>query len=124
MTENALGERIQRARNDKQMSLRELEAVVGVSNAHLSQLETGKIAKPSMALLYAVASALDLDFAELMRLAGHVSSLSDGQTLTLATPTPDSVGAALYNVVDLTPDELEELRRFADLLRRRRKRVT
>jgi len=115
MSENPLGERIQQARLERGMSLRELEAQVGVSNAHLSQLETGKMAKPSLALLYAVANALDIEYAELLRLAQHVDP-----TDASAVPSAEAVGVALNDITDLTAQELEELQRFAKILRRRR----
>jgi HTH-type transcriptional regulator, competence development regulator len=111
-----LGKVLRDARKAKGLSLRQLEADVGVSNAHLSQLETGVIEKPSMALLFSLSEALDLDYANLLDLAGYTEPLK-------RTPgRGKAVGVALAGVDDLSPGEADELRRFADLLRRRRSR--
>ena len=109
-----LGESIREARKARRMTLRDLEAVVGVSNAHLSQLETGAITQPSMALLFAIAEALELDYGELLALAGHTAPASGGSS------TP--VGAAFQGAGDLSAAEREEVQRFIDIVRRRRDR--
>ncbi len=109
-----LGVLIKEARTGKGLTLRELEALVGVSNAHLSQLETGAISQPSMALLYAVAEALELDYAMLLSLAGHTTKVGPGSAAV--------VGAAFQGASDLTADEVEEVQRFIDIVRRRKER--
>ncbi len=107
-----LGTIIRDARKAKNMSLRALEQRVGVSNAHLSQLETGKIERPSMALLYSLAEALDLEYNRLTRLAGHkVTRRSEGQA---------AVGVAFQGADDLTPREAEEVAKFIELMKKRR----
>lgn len=49
-------------RNAKRLTLRDLEEKTGgkVSNAYISQIETGKIESPSVETLYHLAIALDL----------------------------------------------------------------
>jgi transcriptional regulator with XRE-family HTH domain len=107
-----LGEVIRNAREAKGMTLRRLEAAVGVSNAHLSQLETGRIERPSMALLFALAEALDLDYPKLLRLGGHTTA---GNGASRAVP-----GVAFRDSDDLTPEEADEVLRFIDMLKKRR----
>lgn len=108
-----LGDAIRNARKGKGLSLRALERLVGVSNAHLSQLETGRIEHPSMALLYSIAEALDLDYQLLLRLAGHLEpSSSKGVTVP---------GVAFRGSADLTPEEADEVVRFIEQLKRRHK---
>jgi transcriptional regulator with XRE-family HTH domain len=110
---NELGRTIREARAAKGLSLRALEQRTQIPNAHLSQLETGKIEQPSMALLYVVAEALDLEFTSLLRLAGHVEP---------APPSKRGVpGVAFRGSGDLTPEEADEVLRFIELLKKRQK---
>src|SRR5688572_16973666 len=66
-----LGSVLRTARERRALSLRDVERRTGIRNAHLSQLETGTIAKPELALLWELAELYELDFTQLMRLAGH-----------------------------------------------------
>jgi transcriptional regulator with XRE-family HTH domain len=99
------------------MSLRDVERRTGIQNGHLSQLETGTITKPDLALLWELAVLYDLDFGELLELSGHAGSPStrgeQRQRLTVA----------LRALGDLTPEEQADTFRFiADLKRRRGER--
>ena len=59
------------ARSRLGWSLRDAERATGVPNAHLSQIETGKIERPAVAVLARLASAYGLPVAELAEAAGH-----------------------------------------------------
>ena len=69
-----LGVYLRSARLKKELSLRAVEdATEGeVSNAYLSQLENGKIAKPSPHILYALSTALEVSYEGLMERAGYI----------------------------------------------------
>src|SRR5882757_8680234 len=69
-----LGLLLKKARQDVKMSLRDVEEATGkeVSNAYLSQLETGKISKPSPHVLYTLSTALDVPYEALMERAGYI----------------------------------------------------
>ena len=108
---SSLGQTIRKAREDRGLSLRALELMTGISNAHLSQLETGRIEQPSMALLYSVSEALELDYTSLLRLAGHVESADPG--------VRGVQGVSFRGSEDLTPEEADEVLRFIELLKRR-----
>ena len=71
---NNLGPFLRKARQDVQMSLRDVEEATGkeVSNAYLSQLESGKITKPSPHILYALSTALGVAYESLMERAGYI----------------------------------------------------
>jgi transcriptional regulator with XRE-family HTH domain len=112
-TGSELGRTIREARVAKGLSLRALEQLTLVPNAHLSQLETGRIEQPSMAILYAVSRPLDLDFTTLLRLAGHVEVDSSGNR--------EVPGVAFRGSDDLTPEEADEVLRFIELLKKRHK---
>ena len=110
----SLGAVLREARQRHGLSLRDVERRTGIRNAHLSQLETGGIARPEMALLWDLAAVYDLDFSMLLRLAGH-------------TGGPDTAGerrqrmtVALRALGELTPeDQAATLDYIAELKRRR-----
>ena len=56
--DETLGAVLRDARTRRGLSLRDVERRTGIRNAHLSQIETDTIAKPEMALLWELASAL------------------------------------------------------------------
>lgn len=79
-----LGQYLASIRNDRKMSLRQVEEASGkeVSNAYLSQLENGKILQPSPTILHKLAEIYEIEYATLMELAGYlppVASRVDGQ---------------------------------------------
>jgi len=71
-----VGEQIKSARERKKLSLRELEILTGISNPYLSQLENGKVVKPSPNFLWKLSFHLDLDFKQLMMDAGFITPLT------------------------------------------------
>jgi len=112
-----LGELLTRSRTKRGWSLRDVERMTRVKNAHLSQIEKGTIERPSVSILWTLANTYQLDFTRLMRLAGH----------TEAKGTPGSrrslVGTALHTIGDLSSDEEKELLGFMEQLRKRRRRT-
>src|SRR5215211_896635 len=96
MSEHSLGVLLRGARLERGMSLRDVERATGIDNAHLSQLETGKIRKPDLSLLWELASVYELEFEELIRLAGH--GAGDG-----------SITVAMRALGDLTTDERQDV---------------
>jgi transcriptional regulator with XRE-family HTH domain len=77
-----LGQYLWDVRQVSKMSLREVEEASGVSNAYVSQLETGKITKPSPDILHKLSEAygarlprnspVACSFQKMMELAGHI----------------------------------------------------
>ena len=61
------------ARRVKGVSLRTVERETGVSNAYLSQMESGDIAEPSPKKLYALAKYYKLPYGTLMNACGYVA---------------------------------------------------
>lgn len=70
-TRNHLAEVLRSLRASKGVPLRALQEKTGVSNAYLSQLETGKAREPSPTVLHKLASFYGVDFNYLMRAAGY-----------------------------------------------------
>jgi transcriptional regulator with XRE-family HTH domain len=69
-----LGQYLASIRTDRGMTLRQVEQLTEkeVSNAYLSQIENEKIKQPSPNVLYALAEIYEIDYENLMELAGHI----------------------------------------------------
>lgn len=110
-----LADTLRAARAQAGLSLRDVERRTGIRSAHLSQLETGTIVRPEMALLWELSLVYELDFGELLRLAGHTGPDTRGERRQRMT-------VALRALGDLTPDEQAEALQFMAELKRRRDR--
>ncbi|MGP8174513.1 MAG: TIR domain-containing protein [Terracidiphilus sp.] len=67
----SLGDVLRKTRTDAGLTLRAVEAETSVSNAYLSQLETGKAENPSPAVLRKLAELYEVPYETLMRAAGY-----------------------------------------------------
>jgi len=109
-----LGEELRQVRALHRLSLRQVEEVTGISNAYLSQLETGKVAQPSPNYLYKLAEVYRIPYDLLMEKAGYI-----------ARSTPDDqperkkslAGTALAFLDNVTEDEAAELAAYLAYLR-------
>jgi transcriptional regulator with XRE-family HTH domain len=107
-----LGEVLKRARNQKSMSLRDVERSSRISNGYLSLLESDSVKNPSPNFLYQLASLYDVSYAELMALAGY------------AVPRAEAAAESEHPVEfmsDLTDDERAQVGTFVRFLRASRK---
>ena len=106
-----LGTLLADLRTAKGLSLREVEEATGktVSNAYLSQLEHGKIRKPSPHVLHSLAQVYVVPYEALMEKAGYLlpSENGPGQRKRLAA----------FAIDDLTAEEEEELLKYLAFLR-------
>src|SRR5579884_4298977 len=66
-----LGTLLADARRRKGLTLRAVQDAVGVSNAYLSQLETGKVQSPSPIVLHKLSELYGLPYATVMQEAGY-----------------------------------------------------
>ena len=112
MTANRLGEYLRTVRLGQRLSLRAVEAATGgsVSNAYISQIENGKIKRPSMHVLQDIALALAVPFEEIMERAGLIQ----------APPQRRKNGTQVYSISDLTAEEESELRQYLAYIRWKR----
>lgn len=108
-----LGALLSDLRTAKGMSLREVEEATGqaVSNAYLSQLEHGKIKKPSPNVLHCLSGVYAVPYEALMEKAGYLLPPGDGRRRR--TPL------AAFAIDDLTAEEEEELLKYLAFLRSR-----
>jgi HTH-type transcriptional regulator, competence development regulator len=97
----AIGRLLKRTRQVRALSATEVARAAGISAAYLSKLEHDAVKKPSPPVLHQLSEALDVPYAELMRLSGYPVPGD-----VAAQPT-DTIGAALFAAI--TEDERDEL---------------
>ena len=112
---NGLGSLLADLRVAKGLSLRQVEEATdkAVSNAYLSQLEKGKIRRPSPNVLHGLAEVYAVPYEALMEKAGYL------------LPSDAKAGArrrrlAAFAIDDLTAEEEEELLKYLAFLRSRK----
>lgn len=104
-------------RLDRKMSLRQVEEASNkkISNAYLSQLETGKIQQPSPTVLNALADIYKIDYIQLMELAGYLPAMGDRDS------TQRHGRIATFAEHNLTQEEEAELMDYLQFLRIKKK---
>ena len=113
---DTLGQVLQRARLEHGLSLRDVEGRTEIKSGHLSQIETGTIARPDMAILWDLAGLYALDFGRLLAVAGlTVPAQSSGRKRQRMT-------VALRALDELTPAEQAEALAYMAELKARRDR--
>jgi len=97
----------------RRLSLREVEEATGraVSNAYLSQLEHGKIKRPSPNVLHSLADVYAVPYEVLMEKAGYLPSEGGGDR---------RARLAAFAIDNLTAEEEEELLKYLAFLRSRK----
>lgn len=105
-----LGPFLRSARERRNLTLRAVERMTGVSNAYSSQLECSKIRKPSPLVLHKLAELYEVPYPLLLELAGY--------------PAPEASPTAPI-VVDsrlgpMNSDEETALKEYLEFLRSRR----
>jgi transcriptional regulator with XRE-family HTH domain len=109
-----LGDVLKRGRAQQELSLRDVERRTGIRSGHLSQIETGVIAQPELAILWDLAGLYELDFARLLGLAGLSSAgLSSGRRRQQVT-------VALRALGELSAEDQAEALQFIAELKARR----
>jgi HTH-type transcriptional regulator, competence development regulator len=66
-----LGRLLADARKRKRLTLRAVQDAIGISNAYLSQLETGKVQSPSPIVLHKLSELYRLPYATVIQEAGY-----------------------------------------------------
>jgi transcriptional regulator with XRE-family HTH domain len=72
----SFGEELRKIRKDKNLSIRKVGELSGISHAYLSQIENGKRPKPKPEIINKLSKALNQDYVELMEMAGYLEGLS------------------------------------------------
>jgi transcriptional regulator with XRE-family HTH domain len=113
----ALGSFIRKSRQDVSMSLRDVELATNneVSNSYLSQLESGKITKPSPHILFSLAEALRVNYELLMQRAGYILPSAPKMDARKRRP------GASFSIDSLTAEEEAQLLEYLSFLRAKKK---
>src|ERR1700748_1980097 len=116
-TAESLGRYLRSVRLGSKMTLRDVESATGkeVSNAYLSQLESGTIKKPSVHVLYALSTSLGVPYETLMERAGYI--VPSGHK----TEGQKHGKAVTYSIDNLSSDEEKELLNYLNFIRSKRK---
>lgn len=114
----SLGTKLKDAREHLQLTLRQVEEASGISNAYLSQLENGKILKPSANILYKLSTLYKVNLNSLLAAAGIIST-SD-QSAELSTEDEVSNNIAFY-AENLSSDEKTQVLEYIKFLRHKKK---
>ena len=105
--QNELGGLLADLRAARRLSLRQVEEATdqAVSNAYLSQLETGKIRRPSPHVFNRLAAVYAVPYEMLMEKAGYLP--------------PAETRSSAFAIDDLTAEEEEELLKYLAFIRSR-----
>jgi transcriptional regulator with XRE-family HTH domain len=109
-----LGEKLRQYRSLKGLTLRDVERKTKVSNAYLNQLEQGNIKGPSPHFLHKLANFYGVPYTNLLKLAGYLMPKEEAQAKKTA-------GVAFSLLKDLTEEEEEELLKYLEFIRQKRK---
>ena len=112
-----LGQYLASIRDDRDLTLRQVEEATNkeVSNAYLSQIETGKIQQPSPNVLHALADIYNIDYTQLMEMAGYITHTKPRKQHQRHGRVPT------FAEHHLTPEEESELMDYLKFIRGRKK---
>lgn len=110
-----LGQYLRALREAKGLSLRQVEGQSGISNAFVSQMESGKVKQPSPVMLYKLAELYGVPYESLMELAGYPSP----SALTIESRSASEV---FRRFGEITQTEEAELLDYLSFLRSRARR--
>lgn len=110
------GEYLKALRESKGLTLREVEKQTEVSNAYLSQLESGRIKQPSPTMLFKLAELYGIDYEILLDKVGYPL-----QKLTSPIKSRNNDNAVLSRIGEISHDEEIELLEYLKFIRNRRK---
>lgn len=100
-------------REAKGMTLREVEKVADVSNAYVSQLESGKVKQPSPLTLHKLSSIYGVSYESLMEKVGYPAPTQEVH----AQPA----SSIAHRIGHITNDEEMELLNYLKFMRTRNK---
>jgi transcriptional regulator with XRE-family HTH domain len=110
-----LGGRLRQVRDLRHQPLTAVASAADISTAYLQKLEAGAVKQPSPNILFQLAKALDMDYPELMRLAGYIVP---NESQAASKRRRNELTHALSSE-ELTEDEADELARYLEWYRSR-----
>ncbi len=115
---NRLAEELRRLRGIRGVSLRQVEDATKISNAYISQLETGKAERPSPHILHTLAVYYGIPYEFLMEAAEYLKPQAKGgqPAKSLSRLQAAAMSARLH------PEEEAQVVEFIEFLRAQRRR--
>ena len=110
MTEK-LGETLRQTRKEKNLTLRAVQERTSLSNAYLSQIETGKIERPSPNVLFKLAKLYGVPYERLLSLAGHPLPVNNSPVIS---------SRLQENLEELSDEEKERVFEYIRFLKSRK----
>ena len=107
-----LGAYLKRARLSASLTLRAVEKKTGISNGYLSQLESGRVRRPSPMNLHKLSELYRLPYAEVMETAGYPVP---------STQYSNEEQRFFARIGDTSNEEKEALLEYLEFIRTRRK---
>jgi len=111
--DETLGNVLKKLRELRNLALRQVEALTGISNGYISQLENDKVKKPSADILNRLAEFYKVDFYFLLQMAGLAEKQSAQNR---------SLGPYVFSKHNLTKEEEDELINYLQYIRKRKKK--
>lgn len=103
-------------REAKNMTLRDVEKLADVSNAYLSQLESGKVKQPSPLTLHKLSEIYGVSYDVLMEKVGYPVSEAKENNENAVVKKPIA-----YKIGEISEDEELELLNYLKFIRTRKK---
>lgn len=113
-----LGSKLRQERELKERPLSAVAKAADISTAYLQKLEVGDVRQPSPHVLHALSTVLEIDYAELMRLAGYVVPSSGA-----GRPRRRNELTHALSSEELTEEEAEALAEYLNWYRSRQRRT-
>jgi HTH-type transcriptional regulator, competence development regulator len=110
------GEYIRALREAKKMTLREVEKLADVSNAYLSQLESGKVKQPSPLTLHKLSEIYGVSYDLLMEKVGYPAPERQK-----SVKNESGKASIAYRIGHISDDEEIELLNYLKFIRNRKK---
>lgn len=118
LSKEDLGKYLKKLRDDKNLSLREVNKLTDISYTHLNMIENGK-RNVTPALLRNLANLYNVDYLDLYEKAGYIDlieneKLSNNKDFRYANHNG-------INTEGLDADDIEEINRFVEFIRNKKK---
>lgn len=111
---NPLGAYLKQVRETQGLSLRDVQSKTEISNAFLSQIESGKVKNPSPVMLHKLSTLYRVPYEHLMERAGY--------PIPDAKPPTQSASNVFHRFGTITQEEQEQLLDYLGFLRSRARR--
>lgn len=109
-----LGAYLKLLRETQGFSLRDVQSKIEISNAFLSQIESGKVKSPSPVMLHKLATLYGVPYEHLMGRAGY--------PISAPTPLAQSASKIFRRFGDISQEEEDQLLDYLGFLRSRARR--